>query len=106
MGARAETFAGLSGIGDLVTTCLSQHSRNRYVGEQLGRGRSLDEILAGMSMVAEGVNTTRAALNLADRHDVDMPIARAVGSVLFDGFSAATALDNLMARPPQPEIRR
>lgn len=106
MRARPETFAGLSGIGDLVTTCLSRHSRNRHVGEQIGRGRTLADILAQMSMVAEGVNTTRAALRLAERLDVDMPIARAVGSVLFDGRAPRDALGELMARPLQPEIRR
>lgn len=106
MGADPETFAGLSGVGDLVTTCLSRHSRNRYVGEQLGRGCKLPEILAGMTMVAEGVNTTRAAIRLADRYEVDMPIARAVGAVLFDDLPADQALNDLMTRPLQAEIRR
>lgn len=106
MGARAETFAGLSGVGDLVTTCLSPHSRNRFVGEQVGRGRRLDDVLAGMTMVAEGVTTTQAALRLAERHDVDMPIARAVHAVLFDNVPAADALTQLMTRPATPEIRR
>lgn len=106
LGARAETFAGLSGVGDLVTTCLSQHSRNRFVGEQVGRGKRLEEVLAGMSMVAEGVTTTQAALRLAEKYDVDMPIARAVSAVLFDHVPAAEALTQLMARPAQPEIRR
>ena len=106
MGADPETFAGLSGVGDLVTTCLSRHSRNRYVGEQLGRGRKLAEILDQMAMVAEGVNTTRAALRLADRFEVDMPIARAVGAVLFDDLPADRALVELMSRPLQVEIRR
>lgn len=106
MGAKAETFAGLSGVGDLVTTCLSRHSRNRYVGEEVGKGRSLDEVLGGMSMVAEGVTTTQAALRLAEKHDVDMPIARAVHAVLFEKVPAAQALTQLMTRPAQPEIRR
>lgn len=106
MGAKAETFAGLSGVGDLVTTCLSRHSRNRYVGEEVGKGRSLDEVLGGMSMVAEGVTTTQAALRLAEKLDVDMPIARAVHAVLFDKVPAALALEQLMTRPGQPEIRR
>ena len=106
MGAEPETFAGLSGVGDLITTCLSRHSRNRYVGEQVGRGKPLTEVLSSMSMVAEGVNTTKAAIRLAQIHQVDMPIARAVASVLFDGRPAADALRELMARPPQPEIRR
>jgi glycerol-3-phosphate dehydrogenase (NAD(P)+) len=106
MGADPETFAGLSGVGDLITTCLSKHSRNRHVGEQIGRGKKLVEILATMTMVAEGVNATKAALNLSRRYDVDMPIARAVGSVLFDGQAPAAALDDLMSRPLKPEIRR
>jgi glycerol-3-phosphate dehydrogenase (NAD(P)+) len=106
MGAKAETFAGLSGVGDLITTCLSRHSRNRHVGEQVGRGLPLREVLSRMTMIAEGVTTTQAALRLAERLEVDMPIARAVGRVLFDGYPAARALAELMARPPQPEIRR
>ncbi len=106
MGARAETFAGLSGVGDLVTTCLSKHSRNRYVGEQIGKGRKLDDVLKGMSMVAEGVMTTKAALLLAKRFDVDMPIVQAVYAVLFEHVPATKALELLMTRPLQPEIRR
>ncbi len=106
MGANPETFAGLSGVGDLVTTCLSQHSRNRHVGEQIGRGRPLDDILAEMSMVAEGVNATRAALRLARPYDVDMPIAEAVHAMLFEGIPAKIALTNLMTRPLTSEIRR
>ncbi|MBD3298235.1 MAG: NAD(P)H-dependent glycerol-3-phosphate dehydrogenase [candidate division Zixibacteria bacterium] len=106
MGANPETFAGLSGVGDLVTTCLSQHSRNRHVGEQIGRGRSLEDILAEMSMVAEGVNATRAALRMARQHDVDMPIAEAVHAMLFEGIPAKIALNALMTRPLTSEIRR
>jgi glycerol-3-phosphate dehydrogenase (NAD(P)+) len=106
MGAKPETFAGLSGVGDLITTCLSRHSRNRHVGEQVGHGTPLAEVLASMSMVAEGVHTTKAALRLAEIHQVDMPIARAVASVLFDGQPAGQVLRDLMTRPPQPEIRR
>jgi glycerol-3-phosphate dehydrogenase (NAD(P)+) len=106
MGAKAETFAGLSGVGDLVTTCLSQHSRNRFVGEEVGKGRTLEDVLRGMSMVAEGVTTTQAALRLAERLQVDMPIARAVHAVLFEKVPATVALTQLMTRPAQPEIRR
>ena len=106
MGANPETFAGLSGVGDLVTTCLSKHSRNRHVGEEIGRGKTLDEILESMAMVAEGVNTTKAAVKLARRKNVDMPIAEAVSSVLFDGCPPAEALTELMTRPLKPEIRR
>jgi glycerol-3-phosphate dehydrogenase (NAD(P)+) len=106
MGADPETFSGLSGVGDLITTCLSKHSRNRHVGEQIGRGRSLEEILAYMTMVAEGVNTTKAAVNLAKRYEVDMPIAQAVWEVLFNGRPPGDALAELMSRTPKPEIRR
>lgn len=106
MGADPETFAGLSGVGDLITTCLSKHSRNRHVGEQIGRGKSLEEILASMTMVAEGVNTTKAAVKLAARYDVDMPIAQAVWEVLFNGRPPGDALAELMSRKPKPEIRR
>lgn len=106
MGAKAETFAGLSGVGDLVTTCLSRHSRNRFVGEQIGRGRKLDDVLREMTMVAEGVTTTQAALRLSEKYDVDMPIARAVGAVLFENVPAGEALTQLMTRPAKPEIRR
>ena len=79
MGGRRETLAGLSGLGDLVLTCTGGLSRNRHVGIELGRGRSLDEILSGMRMVAEGVNTTTAALALGERYGVELPIAEADG---------------------------
>ena len=82
LGARSETFAGLAGMGDLIATCMSPHSRNRTVGEQLGRGRRLEEILAGMHMVAEGVNTAVLVLDLAERHGLDMPICRMIDRVV------------------------
>jgi glycerol-3-phosphate dehydrogenase (NAD(P)+) len=103
LGARAVTFAGLAGIGDLITTCTSRHSRNRFVGEQIGRGRSLADVLAGMKMVAEGVKTTEAAVRLAERSGVEMPITEQVYQVLFEGKSAATALADLMTRELKPE---
>jgi len=103
MGAQAATFAGLSGIGDLITTCISRHSRNRFVGEQIGRGRTLDEVLAGMKMVAEGVKTTEAAVRLAKHFDVEMPIASEVYRVLFEHKPAAIALEDLMKRELKPE---
>lgn len=78
MGADAATFAGLAGIGDLVVTCMSRHSRNRYLGEQIGRGRSLDEVQSEMQMIAEGVRTTRSLKALAARYDVEMPISDSV----------------------------
>src|SRR5687767_12648103 len=85
MGAREETFTGLAGVGDLITTCVSPEGRNRIVGEQIGRGRKLDDILSSMSSVAEGVATTRAVRELARRYHVDMPITDAVHAVLFEG---------------------
>ncbi|MEW5796801.1 MAG: NAD(P)H-dependent glycerol-3-phosphate dehydrogenase [Candidatus Zixiibacteriota bacterium] len=104
MGAQAETFAGLSGVGDLVTTCFSRHSRNRYVGERIGRGEKLVDILAGMSQVAEGVETTRSGRDLAHRHGVEMPITEEVYRVLFEDKDAREALGNLMGRKLRAEI--
>lgn len=98
MGAKPMTFAGLSGIGDLIVTCMSRHSRNRHVGEQLGVGRDLKSILKEMSMVAEGVPTTKAAFLLAKKHDVDVPIISEVHQVLFEGKDARTATEDLMVR--------
>lgn len=82
MGAEPATFAGLAGMGDLIATCMSPHSRNRAVGEQLGKGRRLDEILAEMHMVAEGVKTAELVLDLAARHGLDLPICRAINQVV------------------------
>ncbi len=103
MGARAETFAGLSGLGDMVATCMSDRSRNRQVGQQVGRGRPLSEVLEGMSMVAEGVPTTRSAWELARKHGVDMPITQAVHQILFEGKTPRTAIGELMAREAKAE---
>jgi glycerol-3-phosphate dehydrogenase (NAD(P)+) len=104
LGARAETFAGLSGLGDLVTTCYSRHSRNRFVGEQIGKGRKLPDILAGMTMVAEGVETARSGLELARRHQVEMPITEEIVHVLFDGRPVDEAAANLLGRRLKAEI--
>jgi len=104
MGARQETFSGLAGIGDLITTCISKHSRNRYVGNEIGRGRTLEEVLSGMVMVAEGVRTTRSAVGLAERYDVEMPIAAEVYQILFENKPAKQAMKDLMLRSPKPEI--
>jgi glycerol-3-phosphate dehydrogenase (NAD(P)+) len=82
MGAKPATFAGLAGMGDLIATCVSPHSRNRKVGEQLGKGRQLEDILDEMHMVAEGVNTAKVALELAERHDLDLPICRMIDKVV------------------------
>ncbi|MGH7578344.1 MAG: NAD(P)H-dependent glycerol-3-phosphate dehydrogenase, partial [Longimicrobiales bacterium] len=104
LGADRLTLSGLAGMGDLILTCTGDLSRNRYVGRELGRGRTLDEILASMNMVAEGVDTTRAALALARREGVEMPIVEEVHAVLFEGRTALDALDNLMTRDPKPEV--
>ena len=103
LGARPETFSGLSGIGDLIVTCTSRFSRNRAVGEAVGAGEPLDAVLARMDQVAEGVWTTRAALELARRSGVEMPITEAVHAVLFEGKPLERAVHELMARPPRPE---
>jgi glycerol-3-phosphate dehydrogenase (NAD(P)+) len=103
LGADPITFSGLSGIGDLVTTCLSRHSRNRFVGEQIGRGRSLDDVLANMSMVAEGVQTAKSGFQLSRSLEVEMPITTQVYHVLFEGKSPVEAINDLMVRDPKPE---
>lgn len=106
MGARLETFSGLSGLGDLIVTCTSGHSRNRFVGEEIGRGRLLPEIIASMEMVAEGVATTDSALQVAQEHGVEMPIIEQVHSVLFDNKSPHDAIADLMGRPSTIEAWR
>jgi len=103
MGARAETFAGLTGLGDLITTCVSPYGRNRAVGMRIARGETLEQVLASMDQVAEGVRTTRSACALADRYGVEMPISRAVHAVLFEGKDPLEAGKELMARAPRPE---
>jgi len=105
MGADLATFGGLSGIGDLLATCASPRSRNHRVGAELAAGRSLDEIIAGMQETAEGVATTRAALDLAARHHVEMPIAAALAGVLFEGMDVSETIESLLLRSPAPEIR-
>jgi len=102
-GAEPGTFAGLSGMGDLILTCTGALSRNRSVGVELGKGRSLDEILGGMVMVAEGVRTARSALDLSRRMEIEMPIVEAVHAMLFEGLPAARALESLMLREPRAE---
>lgn len=105
LGAVPETFAGLAGIGDLVVTCVSGHSRNRHLGEQLGRGHTLDEALEAMHMVAEGVYTTKAIHRLAQEHNVDMPITAAVHAILHEDADPHRLMERLMARAPKPEVR-
>ena len=103
MGGKAATFAGLAGMGDLIATCVSSKSRNHTVGFGLGQGRALDDVISEMNMVAEGVKSTRGVLALAERHDVEMPIAEQVGRVLYEAASAADALTTLMTRAPSAE---
>jgi glycerol-3-phosphate dehydrogenase (NAD(P)+) len=105
MGGLPETFFGLAGAGDLVATCISQQSRNRYVGEQLGLGRTIDEVIADMNMVAEGVKTSKVVVALADRYGVDMPIATEVHAVVHEGRPAEDAYRGLLRRASGPELR-
>ena len=103
MGGRTETFAGLSGIGDLIVTCTSMHSRNRRAGILLGQGQSLEETLAEIKMVVEGVNTVQAAYKLAKEHNVEMPITNAIYEVLFEGKNTKQAVLDLMGRDGKAE---
>jgi len=104
LGAKPFTFAGLSGMGDLITTCISQYSRNRYVGEQIGKGKTLKQTLEGMVMVAEGVKTTKSAYQLSEKHQVELPIAYQVYRILFENIEPQKALMELMTRGPKSEI--
>lgn len=106
MGAQAATFNGLAGVGDLITTCVSPEGRNRTVGEQIGKGRKLKDILANMESVAEGVHTSKAVRHLAQRYKVEMPITEEVYAVLFEDKDVITALTDLMTREPKPETAR
>jgi glycerol-3-phosphate dehydrogenase (NAD(P)+) len=103
LGGRRDTLAGLSGLGDMVLTCTGSLSRNRQVGVELGRGKSLEEILSGMKMVAEGVRTTQAALALGARCGVELPIAEQMGEVLAGRRAAMVAAEALMLRPQRVE---
>ena len=100
LGGEALTFGGLAGVGDLMATCGSSRSRNNRVGYQLGQGRSIEQIVSEMNMVAEGVKTTRAVLTLAAQHGVEMPIAEAVGGMLYEGQTVQQAMASLMGREP------
>ncbi|MBC7097849.1 NAD(P)-dependent glycerol-3-phosphate dehydrogenase [Candidatus Bipolaricaulota bacterium] len=103
VGAKPETFYGLAGLGDLVVTATSQHSRNRRVGIRIGRGERLKDILSGMRMVAEGVHTSAILQGLAERYGVDMPLSEAVYRVLHRGEAPRQQIDRLMLRPPKRE---
>lgn len=105
-GAKLETLMGLAGLGDLVLTCTGNLSRNRFVGQELGKGRSLKDITIGMNEVAEGVKTTQAVKQLADRNGTEMPIANEVYGVLYEGKLASDAAGELMTRPLREESHR
>lgn len=104
MGARFETFCGLTGIGDLIVTCASMHSRNRRAGILLGQGRTMEEAMAEVNMVVEGVYSTKAAMGLAGKYQVQLPIIEQVNLVLFEGKPAAEAVRDLMLRDKKIEV--
>ncbi len=103
MGAQPLTFAGLAGMGDLVVTCMSLHSRNRHVGERLGKGETWAQISAGFKQAVEGTVTARSAVSLARRHGIEMPICEEVHAILYEGKDARAALKSLLSRPFKPE---
>lgn len=103
LGGRRETFQGLSGIGDLIVTCFSRHSRNRSVGERLGRGETLEQINASMVMVAEGVPTTRSAQECASHAKIRAPIIEQIHAILYSGQPPRDAMNELLSRDPRPE---
>jgi glycerol-3-phosphate dehydrogenase (NAD(P)+) len=103
MGARPETFAGLSGMGDLIVTCISRHSRNRFVGEEIGKGKKLKEVLKSMEQVAEGVETTRSAKQLAAKIEIETPITNEVYKILFEDKDPVKATTDLMTRDMKNE---
>jgi len=105
LGARASTFSGLAGMGDLIATAMSRHSRNRRLGEAIGKGMKLEEALAASKMVVEGVGTAHAAVDLARRHSVELPIAEQVRAILYDGKSATVAIRELLTRDLKAEPR-
>ncbi len=105
MGGKLETFSGLSGIGDLIVTCASQHSRNRRAGILIGRGATMEEAMAQVKMVVEGVYSAKAAMGLAQKYGVELPIIEQVNQVLFDGKNAAEAVRDLMLRDKKLESK-
>jgi glycerol-3-phosphate dehydrogenase (NAD(P)+) len=103
LGANIETFYGLSGLGDLIVTCISEHSRNRYFGEQLGKGKKTEDILKEMTMVAEGVFATKSIHNLAKKNNIDMPIVNEIFSIIYENKSPNISLEHLMQRDLKEE---
>ena len=103
LGAHESTFSGLAGIGDLITTCVSRYSRNRHMGELIASGLTMEEALDKMTMVAEGVQTTKSVYDLSKKHGIEMPITQEVYRALFEGKSALRAVEDLMVRESKPE---
>ena len=99
LGGKRETFYGVAGMGDLIVTCFSKHSRNRFVGEEIGKGRKLDDILSEMEMVAEGVKTAKSAHQLMRKTSVEMPILEQIYQILFHDKPPLEAVTDLMTRP-------
>jgi glycerol-3-phosphate dehydrogenase (NAD(P)+) len=104
MGGQRDTFAGLAGMGDLIVTCTSQRSRNRHVGEQLGAGKPIDEIISSMNQVAEGVKAASVIMEFADKYGLNMPIAREVDAVISHGCTVEDAYRGLAAETPGHEV--
>jgi glycerol-3-phosphate dehydrogenase (NAD(P)+) len=104
MGGEPATFQGLSGAGDLIATCFSRHSRNRRVGEQLGQGKSIEAIMNGMQMIAEGIPTARSAYECARKLDIETPIIDQVYAVIYEGKSPAQAMHELLGRDQKAEL--
>ena len=104
MGGQRETFSGLTGLGDLITTCVSPYGRNRLVGEQIAKGKKLSQLLEEMDQVAEGVLTTKSVCKLANKYNVEMPITKEIYNVLFEDKDLIKAVNELMVREPKSEI--
>ncbi len=104
LGADPHTFAGLSGLGDLIVTCMSKHSRNRFVGQEIGKGKKLSEIVNSMNMVAEGIETTRSAYDLSMKYKIEMPIVHQVYRILFEDKDPRQATTDLMTREAKDEV--
>lgn len=104
MGANPLTFSGLTGLGDLIVTCTSVHSRNWKAGNMLGQGNSLEQVVSGMGMVIEGIRTAKAAHQLAELHAVSMPLTEALYSIVFENVPPKEAVDRLMNRMKKQEV--
>ncbi len=104
MGGQRDTFSGLTGLGDLITTCVSPYGRNRSVGEQIAKGKKLSQLLEEMDQVAEGILTTKSVYKLANKFDVEMPITREIYNVLFEDKDPMKAVNELMVRNPKSEV--